>query len=290
MASMKEINLRIKSITGTKQITKAMELVAISKLTKAMDRIAKCRPFYTELYSQLCEIAMASSASDSVFCVKRQVKKICIIAIAGDRGLAGGYNNNLFKYCAELVEKRCCEVCVLPIGKRSLEHFRRRGAELISTDYAVCESVEVGDCYEISRLLTEMYVLGEFDELHVVYTNFASMLSQDPGSLRLLPLASQINVEGAGAGNKAAPKPFMLIEPSVGAVFESIVPDSLAGLIWGAVCESHASELAARRIAMENATSNAEDIIADLQLKYNKARKSSITQQITEIVSGSQTE
>lgn len=282
---MKEINLRIKSITGTKQITKAMELVAISKLTKAMDRTAKCRPFYTRLYTQLCDIASSSSASDSVFCIKRQVRKICIIAIAGDRGLAGGYNNNLFKYCAELIEKRGGECCILPIGKRSLEHFGRRGYELVSEEFACCEDVDVGDCYEISRLLTEMYTGGEFDELHVVYTNFASMLSQEPGSLRLLPLASQINAQ---SGGKPADKPFMLIEPSVGAVFESIVPDSLAGLIWGAVCESHASELAARRIAMENATSNAEDIIADLQLKYNKARKSSITQQITEIVSGSQ--
>lgn len=285
MASMKEINLRIKSITGTKQITKAMELVAISKLTKAMDRTAKCRPFYTQLYSQLCDIASSSSASDSVFCIKRPVKKICIIAIAGDRGLAGGYNNNLFKYCAELENSREADCCILPIGKRSLEHYKRRGYELISEDFACCEDVDVGDCYEISRLLTEMYTNGEFEELYVVYTNFASMLSQEPSSLRLLPLASQIN---AKIDKKPAAKPFMLIEPSPSEVFAGIVPDSLAGLIWGAVCESHSSELAARRIAMENATSNAEDIIADLQLKYNKVRKSSITQQITEIVSGSQ--
>ena len=286
MASMKEINLRIKSITGTKQITKAMELVAISKLTKAMDRITKCRPFYTELYAQLCDIAATSSAADTVYCIKRQVKRVCLIVIAGDRGLAGGYNNNLFKYTDELIAKKSCEIAVLPIGRRSVEHFKRRNYRLISEDFSVCEDIEVGDCFEISRLLTGMYVSGEFDEIHVVFTNFASMLSQEPGSLRLLPLASQINV--SDAKTKPEYKPFMLIEPSAGEVFASIVPDSLAGLIWGAVCEAHASELAARRIAMENATDNAEEIIGELRLKYNKARKSSITQQITEIVSGSQ--
>lgn len=277
---MKEINLRIKSITGTSKITKAMELVAISKLTKALDRITRCRPFYTELYSQLCDIAASSTAPDSDYCRAREVKKTCVIVIAGDRGLAGGYNNNLFKYCEELLKDK--NAAILPIGKRALDHFVRRGYEIISDDYAICEDVEVGDTFEISRLLTGMYTSGEVDEIYIVYTNFASMLSQNPGSLKLLPLDSQIGSEGS------ASKRYMLIEPSPASVFDHIVPDSLAGLIWGAVCESHASELAARRIAMENATSNAEDIIADLQLKYNKARKSSITQQITEIVSGSQ--
>lgn len=277
---MKEINLRIKSITGTSKITKAMELVAISKLTKAMDRITRCRPFYTELYSQLCDIAASSTAPDSAYCRAREVRKTCVIAIAGDRGLAGGYNNNLFKYCSELLEGK--NAVILPIGKRALDHFVRRGYEIVSDDYAVCEDVTVGDCFEMSRLLSDMYTREEFDELYVVYTNFASMLSQNPGSLKLLPLDSQLGSDNAG------PKPYVLIEPSPASVFDHIVPDSLAGLIWGAVCESHASELAARRIAMENATSNAEDIIADLQLKYNKARKSAITQQITEIVSGSQ--
>lgn len=279
---MKEINLRIKSITGTKQITKAMELVAISKLTKAMDRITKCRPFYTELYAQLCDIAASSTAGESHFFAKRVVKKTCLVVIAGDRGLAGGYNNNIFKYCDENFGGK--DICVLPIGKRSLDHFQRRGYEIISDDFASVEDVDVGDTFEISRMLTEMYSSGEIDELYCVYTNFASMLSQNPGSLKLLPLDESLS------SHKVESKRFLLIEPSPESVFDHIVPDGVAGLIWGAVCESYASELAARRVAMESATSNAEDIIADLQLKYNKARKSAITQQITEIVSGSQTE
>lgn len=277
MASMKEINLRIKSITGTRQITKAMELVAISKLSKARERTERCRPFYNELYQALCDIATTSTASDSPYCQPREVKKSCIIVIAGDRGLAGGYNNNLFKLFEELKADK--NVCVLPIGKRSVDYCTRKGYEIISSDYTSVENVDVGDCFEIAGSLCELFSEGAFDELYVVYTNFASMLTQDPGSLKILPLDASI---AANANDNH----FMLVEPGAEAVFNSIVPDSIAGLVWGAVCESFTSELAARRTAMESATSNADDIIADLQLKYNKARKSSITQQITEIVSG----
>ena len=277
MASMKEINLRIKSITGTRQITKAMELVAISKLSKARERTERCRPFYNELYQALCDISTTSTASDSPYCQPREVKKSCIIVIAGDRGLAGGYNNNLFKLFEELKADK--NVCVLPIGKRSVDYCTRKGYEIISSDYTSVEDVDVGDCFEIAGSLCELFSEGAFDELYVVYTNFASMLTQDPGSLKILPLDASI---AANANDNH----FMLVEPGAEAVFNSIVPDSIAGLVWGAVCESFTSELAARRTAMESATSNADDIISDLQLKYNKARKSSITQQITELVSG----
>ncbi len=278
MASMKEINLRIKSITGTRQITKAMELVAISKLSKARERTERCRPFHNELYQALCDIASTSTAQDSPYCRHRDVKKTCIIVIAGDRGLAGGYNNNLFKLFEELKADK--NVCVLPIGKRSVDYCTRKGYEIVSSEYACVEDIDVGDCFEISGSLCEMYSEGAFDEIYVVYTNFASMLTQDPGTLKILPLDESI------ASSDKTDHRFMLVEPGAEAVFNSIVPDSVAGLIWGAVCESFTSELAARRTAMESATSNADDIIADLQLKYNKARKSSITQQITEIVSG----
>jgi len=274
---MKEINLRIKSITGTRQITKAMELVAISKLSKARERTERCRPFYNELYQALCDISTTSTASDSPYCQPREVKKSCIIVIAGDRGLAGGYNNNLFKLFEELKADK--NVCVLPIGKRSVDYCTRKGYEIISSDYTSVEDVDVGDCFEIAGSLCELFSEGAFDELYVVYTNFASMLTQDPGSLKILPLDASI---AANANDNH----FMLVEPGAEAVFNSIVPDSIAGLVWGAVCESFTSELAARRTAMESATSNADDIISDLQLKYNKARKSSITQQITELVSG----
>lgn len=278
MASVKEINSRIKSISGTRQITKAMELVATSKLNKAKERTEKCRPFYTELYSALCDISNASIDSDSTFCVGRKVKKSCYIVIAGDRGLAGGYNANLFRYFETISEGK--SVCVLPIGKRSVDYFAKRNIEIVSHDYAISEDVDVGDCYEIGQALTQLYKEETIDELYVVYTNFNSMLTQEPGDLKLLPLD-----ESFSEGKQTAD--YMLVEPTAETVFDSIVPDAVAGLVWGAMCESYASELAARRTAMESATDNADEIIADLKLKYNKARKGAITQQITEIVSGS---
>lgn len=281
MASMKEINLRIKSISGTRQITKAMELVAISKLSRARERIDRTRPFYTELYSALSDVAAAVSPLDTGYCRSSEIKKTCLVIIAGDRGLAGGYNSNVFRFSDEIIGEK--SVCVLPIGKRALEHFERRGYEIVADDYPSVEDIDVGDCYEISRLLCKMFLDGEFDELRCIYTNFVTMLGQEPAELRLLPLDKSLLSDGADSG-------FTLVEPGAGAVFNSIIPDTVAGLIWGAVCESFASELASRRTAMESATSNADDIIADLRLKYNKARKSSITQQITEIVSGAQAE
>ena len=281
MASMKEINLRIKSISGTRQITKAMELVAISKLNKARERIDRIRPFYTELYAALSDISSAVSPLDSGYCRTGEVKKSCFVVIAGDRGLAGGYNSNVFKFAEELMKGK--NVCVLPIGKRSVEHFARRGYEIVSDEYPEVEDIDVGGCYEISRLLCRMFLDGEFDELVCVYTNFVTMLGQEPAQLRLLPLDKELLSDGSEAK-------FTLVEPGAGAVFNSVIPDTVAGLIWGAVCESFASELASRRTAMESATSNADEIIDDLRLKYNKARKSTITRQITEIVSGAQTE
>ena len=281
MASMKEINLRIKSISGTRQITKAMELVAISKLSKARERIDRTRPFYTELYSALSDVSAAVSPLDSGYCRTDEVKKSCFVVIAGDRGLAGGYNSNVFKFSEEMMQGK--NVCVLPIGKRSLEHFARRGYEIVSDEYPEVEDIDVGGCFEISRLLCRMFLDKEFDELVCVYTNFVTMLGQEPAQLRLLPLDKELLSDGSEAK-------FTLVEPGAGAVFNSIIPDTVAGLIWGAVCESFASELASRRTAMESATSNADEIIDDLRLKYNKARKSTITRQITEIVSGAQEE
>ena len=142
MSSMKEINLRIKSISGTRQITKAMELVAVSKLSKARERIDRIRPFYTELYTALSDISAAVSPLDTGYCDSREIKKTCVIAVAGDRGLAGGYNNNLFKFASSLTESK--DISVLPIGKRSLEHFERRGYEIISDDYESVEDVDIG--------------------------------------------------------------------------------------------------------------------------------------------------
>lgn len=277
---MKDINIRIKSIKSTKQITKAMELVATSKLTKAKERIAKSRLFHSVAYSAMCDISARNMEYSSDFLANREVKKSCYVVIGGDRGLAGGYNGNVFRYAEEQIGQK--QVSILPIGKRTTERYRRLGYEIVTDEFSHIESLNVGSCHEIANLLTECFLKQEFDELFVVYTNFISVMSQEPAIMKLMPIANNIS-----ENQSTKKEEFILYEPSSKAVFNAIVPSYVAGMLWGAVCESLASEFGARRTAMESATKNAEDIIDDLSRKYNRARQGAITQEITEIVAGS---
>lgn len=273
---MKDIKLRIRSVESTRQITKAMELVASSKLRKAKERMERSRPYFDVLHAALADIAASTAEFSSPFVRQRPVRRSCWVVIAGDRGLAGGYNTNVFKMAMAAMQGKNC--CVVPIGKRAADYFGRRGIQAFSEEYTHVEDLTVGMCGELGDLLARAYLAEEFDELHLVYTNFVSMLSQQPASLRLLPL-------NGPAGSSAA-RTQVLYEPNPEAVYNSIVPDYLAGILWGAVCESFASELGARRTAMDSASKNADAMISDLSLHYNRARQAAITQEITEIVAG----
>jgi len=282
--STKDINLRIKSIKNTKQITKAMELVAISKLARAKERIEKSRLFHSAIYSAMCEITSNNVDTDSDFLITRETKKTCFVVIGGDRGLAGGYNNNIFRFAQEQIGDK--EVCILPIGKRTAEYYGRLEYEIVTDEFSVIEKLNVGSCHEIGNLLAECFVREEFDELFVVYTNFISVLEQQPAIRKLLPLDSSLSENKKSEENKK--NDIILFEPSSNAVFNAVVPSYVSGMLWGSVCESITSEFGARRTAMESATQNAEDMIDDLSRRYNRARQGSITQEITEIVAGSE--
>jgi len=279
-ASMKDIKLRIKSVESTMQITKAMELVASSKLRRAKERVEKSRPYFEVLHAALSDIAASNAELSSPYIARRPVKKTCYVVIAGDRGLAGGYNANILKAVAAEAEGK--EICVLPVGKKALEHYQRRGVERITEQYAEAADVTVSDCFSMAQLLAKGFLAGEYDEIRLAYTNFVSMLSQQPATLRLLPLDVSRPEPGAG------PRGLTLYEPSSEEVYDAIVPEYLAGLIYGALCESVASELGARRSAMDAATKNAGEMIDSLSLHYNRARQAAITQEITEIVAGAE--
>lgn len=283
-ANMKSVKLRIKSVQSTMQITRAMELVASSKLRKAKDRADSCRPYFKELHQTLQDIADNNTDFTSIYTKPNTSEKICYVVIGGDRGLAGGYNSNIFKL---LEQKRAGEkAVVLPIGKKALEYVNRRNMEILSDTYAEVADISVADCFGIANLLCSSFSRKEFTEIRLVYTTFLSMLSQRPDCFSILPLSS-IDSDN-GASSKKSIRNLTLYEPSAQEVFDAIVPEYLAGLIYGAVCESLASELAARRNAMESATSNAEEMIEKLNLYYNRARQASITQEITEIVGGAE--
>ena len=274
--STKEIKNRIRSMESTKQITKAMEMVAASKLRHAQARVANSRPYFEILYSTITDIVNSNSDFSSDYLIRREVKKSLYVVIAGDRGLAGGYNSNILKLITTEMEGK--DATVFPIGKKAVDYFKSHKFPIFTEAYAEAADISVGDCFSAAKLLSKAYLSGEFDEIYIGYTNFVSVLSQTPSTLRMLPLLQQRSTK---------PTSDILYEPGSAEVFEAIVPEYLGGILYGTLCESRAAEQAARRTAMDSATQNADDMIAELSLKFNQARQAAITQEITEIVAGS---
>lgn len=282
-SSMKDIKTRIKSVEGTMHITKAMELVASSKLRRAKERAQLTLPFMNLLHDTMSGIVSnCGSGVMSAYTAKREQKKICIILVAGDRGLAGGFNNNVFKEALGVADNKTSkdELCFYPVGKKAYEFCEHRGYEVLADSLVRADGADTEVCTRICDVLRNEYVKGHFDTLYLVYNEFVSMLSQEPRVKKLLPMAGDDSNEKHGA------TALTLYEPSPEAVIDSIVPQYIGGMLYAAVCESLASEYGARRMAMESATNNAEEMISDLSLKYNRARQAAITQEITEIVSG----
>ena len=274
---MKDIKLRIKSVENTMQITKAMELVASSKLKKARDRMESARPYFMTLFNTLNDIAAYTVDFSSPFLVKRPVKKSAYVLIAGDRGLAGGYNNNMFKlFTAHSQDKNAV---VIPVGKKAVDFCKRRNIEIFTEEYSLVEDLSSADCTDMGDLLAESFEKGEIDEVFICYTTFVSMLSQSPEIIQVLPLVS-VNADTYQRNTITE------YEPDPEELFHMLVPQFVTGLVYGAVTESWASELAARRTAMDAASKNAQEMVSGLSLQYNRARQAAITQEITEIVAG----
>lgn len=277
--STKEIKNRIRSMESTKQITKAMEMVAASKLRRAQAQITNSRPYFEILYSTIQDILRSNREFSSPYLKERSGNKTIYIVIAGDRGLAGGYNSNILKMVQSQLQGK--DAMVLPIGKKAVDFFRSKNIPALTERYAEAAEVSIGDCFSIAKELSRAFLAGQFDEVCIAYTNFVSVLSQSPAVMRLLPLRRE------ESSQDAASKGIILYEQDSEEVFASIIPEYLGGILYGTLCESRASEQAARRAAMDSATQNADEMIADLSLKFNRARQAAITQEITEIVAGS---
>ena len=276
--STKEIKTRIRSMESTRQITKAMEMVASAKLRKAQNRALSCRPYFETLYNTIWDIVESNREMTSPYLSQRQGNKAAFVLISGDRGLAGGYNSNVLKLLLGEAEGK--EMTVLPMGKKGADYLKSHGISSLTESYTHAETVSIGDCFSVAKQLCKGYLKGEFDGVYVVYTQFRSVLSQTPECLQLLPL--QKDRKQAGKGGQE-----IVYEPDSETVFQTIVPEYLGGVIYGALCESRASEQAARRTAMDAATQNAQEMIDGLSLQFNRARQAAITQEITEIVAGS---
>jgi F-type H+-transporting ATPase subunit gamma len=276
-AGIKAIKTRMVSVESTKQITKAMELVASSKLRKAKERAESTEPYFDALYDTVKDIA-SSTRVNNVFMKQREVKNRCYVVVAGDRGLAGGYNSNVLKETVNHMDGK--KETVMTIGKKAYEFFSKRDYNVAGYVEAV-EGCTYADTSEISNKLMDLYKKGEVDEVYFAYTKFKSALVQEAKLIKLLPLVFE---DEASEEKKSRSKVQYL--PSPGSVLNYIIPNYVTGVVYGGIIESFASEQGARRTAMESATDNANEMLSDLELSYNRARQSAVTQEITEIVGG----
>lgn len=284
-ANMKDIKRRIKSVESTMQITKAMELVANSKLRRAKNRADTARPFFDSLSAAMSEISANSKGFQSVFITQRPLRSVLLIVIAGDRGLAGGFNSNVLKAAMNEITRlktEGVEPKVMAIGKKSVEFFQKRNVAMLEGgSYSnVAEAMTIYYGVSFAHQILSGYRSDQFQQVQLYYTTFISTLSQEVRRQQILPFVPASPPNGQASA-------LVEYDPSPEAVFESIVPKYLAGLLFGAVADSYAAEQAARRTAMESASDNAGDMINHLSLQYNRARQATITQEITEIVSGS---
>ena len=280
-ASLNSIKTRLKSVESTRQITKAMELVSTSKLRRAKEKAEGSRAYHEEL-SEALEMILAMNGDEeceNVYLKARQIKRTCYIVVAGDRGLAGGYNSNIFKLADKMRKEGDC---ILPIGKKARDYYTKRKVDMIDVGYETVTDVGAGGATDIASLLCSEYKEGRFDSIVIIYTKFVSMMTQKAEYEQLLPL----NVEKTEGSEVSSADLWSDVSPED--LINNLVPFCVSGLIYSALCEAEASEHGMRRNAMNSANKNADEIIGDLHLKYNRARQAAITQEITEIVSGAE--
>ncbi len=282
-AGMKDIKRRIKSVKSTMQITKAMELVASSKFRKARDKADSAKVFFDALYDTMWEITAENTTFNSIYFSGREEKTVMFVVIAGDRGLAGGYNANVLKLAQqrinEVAEKS--SVVIIPVGKKAVEYFTKRDYKVVAKYENIAENIKINSAKQIGDKIMAAFKNGNVDRVELVYTDYVSPLVQDAKIKSIIPLEQNEEKQ------KTVKKMQSTYEPSPEALFDILMPQYISGVLYGSISNSFASEQASRRTAMENASDNAEEMIDNLSLQYNRARQAMITQEITEIVSGS---
>lgn len=263
-ADTKALRNRIKSVDSTLHLTKAMGLVASSKIRGATASMERSREYLSAVNDIISQLSGSAECLKSPYMAQNNTGKTKIIVIAGDRGLAGGYNANIFREAAEFPDAQ-----FVPIGKRACERY---GCPVVSS-----EKFSAKDAYELAKTLCDEFCNGEFDRLGIICTEYFSMMKQEATVKWILPLEKTESKGGTG----------IIFEPDERYILDTAVPEYVTGIITGAVKESYTCEVVARRMAMDSAGKNAQTMIDDLQLQYNRARQGAITQEITEIIAGS---
>ncbi len=283
MATMREIKRRKASIQSTQQITNAMKLVSTVKLQKSRAKAENTKPYFDVTYSTVCSILAHTQNVRHPYLIKGASEKKAVIVITSNRGLAGGYNSNVVKAVAGGIPAGDAELYA--IGRKGRDALTRRGFHLAADYSDVIEEPTYGDAAAIGRQVLEAYRKGEVGEIYLAYTAFKNTVSHDPKLIKLFPveLSEEEIAEGQAPADKECPMNFDGDEEEV---LSALIPGYVYNLIYGGMLESIASENGARMQAMDSATSNAEEMIDKLSLQYNRARQSSITQELTEIIAG----
>lgn len=287
MASMREIKRRKGSIQSTAQITKAMKLVSTVKFQKSKDRAQNSKPYFDKMYETVSSILAKSDNIVHPYLTAGQSEKKAIIVITSNRGLAGGYNNNIVKLVMDSgISKE--DARLYTVGTKGRDTLVRRGYTTAADFSDAMEAPVYRDAMDIGRAVLEAYKNQEVGELYLAYTSFKNTVTHIPKMVKLLPVDKTAADAVLTDGEEKKPSAPMNYEPEPEEVLDALIPQYVYSLIYGALMEAAASENGARMTAMDNATSNAEEMIDELTLSYNRARQGAITQEITEIVSGSE--
>ena len=280
MANLKDIRDRIKSVKSIQKVTKAMKMVAAAKMRKAQERMEQARPYSNSL-SEIIEHLLSDVDRDSLTLLQiREIKRKAYVVVSADRGLAGAFNTNLLKIAQREIDEFGREnVDIFCIGKKARDHFTYRNYNVIDSHIEFWAEMEFENAMMIGRSVIDHFSSGSVDEIHVVYNYFTNIAQQEVKSETLLPLSYDESKHTVSD---------RLYEPSKEELVEALIPRHLNIQMWKYLLESYASEQAARMLSMENATSNAQDMIKDLTLQFNKARQAAITTEMLEIVGGAE--
>lgn len=279
--STRDIKRRIRGISNTKQITKAMELVSSAKLRKAREKLEKTRPYFNTVLESIQEVLSSTGNIRHPFLEHREVKRSLYIVITADGGLAGGYNSNIIRLVENKIKDKKDKVDLIVIGSKGKDYFNNRGYNVIGDFINITEEPKFSDAVEIGKLAMEHYENKGVDEVVLAYTEFITTLSQDTKAIKLLP-NKDVNED------KKEKTSVIDYEPSAEEVLDYLIPKYIESTIYGALIESSCSEQGSRMTAMKSATENAEEMIDELTLSYNRARQAAITSEISEIVAGAE--
>ncbi|MEX0721720.1 MAG: ATP synthase F1 subunit gamma [Balneolaceae bacterium] len=293
MANLRDIRNRIGSVNNMQQITKAMKMVAAARLRKAQQRMTETRPYASKIEEVAGRLVGNSGDSNPIMRSPEEIKNVLFIVIGSDRGLCGGFNNNLFKEVEIVLKKDFSSyvenetLSVLTIGKKATSYFKKRKYKVVDSFPGFFDNLVYETTSEVMEAASKLFVKGTYDEVYIAYNEFKSVITQNKKVQKVLPIDSE-KIATADSGNASKQAIDYLYEPNSEAILEKLLPLHLNMQLWKAVLESNASEQGARMTAMDSATENAKDLERELRLKYNQARQSAITTEISEIVSGAQ--